>query len=373
MELEDNYKRLLIGQLREELTKEEQKELFAWIYRSPKNKKLFYELKDIWDSSLITRPKNEERQQEEWAKLWNEIEKLEQQSKQRAPHFWKTKLKEGYKIAAALVVAVGLSWFLFSQFQKTDYNTLVVPYGARTNITLADGTKIWLNSGTTLKYPTVVDQKNVDVFLEGEAFFEVTHINHRKFNVKTSSLNIQVLGTSFNVKSYEDDEQIETTLVNGSIKIEGMLDDQSFKEPILLKPHQQATFIKGTKDFQIKRVAKRKEHEKNTDLPVDTNLVRIKSKPSLTIFEKVQVEDYTSWKDHVLVFKSERLDDLVKQMERWYNVEIVIKDERLKSSRYTGTFDNETIEQAIEALSLSLPFDYKIDKNHIEILTQKNS
>lgn len=371
MEVEDKYKRLLIGQLREELSKEEQKELFRWIYDSPQHKKLFYDLKDIWDSSKVIQAQDESRQQMEWVKLWTEIEKLEQKTSPQTKNTWRVKLREVYKIAAVMVVAFGLSWFLIKQMQQGNYNTLVVPYGAQTNITLSDGTQIWLNSGTTLKYPENVDQKKVDVFLEGEAFFEVAHLKNRTFNVKTSSLNIQVLGTGFNVKSYADDDQIETTLVHGSIKIEGTLDDKTFEEPILLKPNQQATFIKGTNDFKIKRVAEKTTPEEKTTVS-EPKPIPLKTKPSLTIFEKVKVEDYTSWKDHVLVFKSERLDDLVKQMERWYNVEINVQDKSLQNSKYTGTFENETIEQAMEALSLSLPFDYTIDKNQIEILTKKN-
>lgn len=371
MEVEDKYKRLLIGQLREELTPKEQSELFAWVYESPQHKQLFYELKDIWDSSRIVQPKNIERQQEEWAKLWTEIEKLEKKTNTSKGFLWSRNLREVYKIAAILLVAFGASWFLLNQFQKDTYNTLEVPYGARTNITLTDGTQVWLNSGTTFKYPANLNQKDVEVFLEGEAFFEVAHLKNRKFNVKTSTINIQVLGTSFNVKSYTDDDQIETTLVNGSIRIDGQLDNKTIKEPILLKPNQQATFIKGTTNFQITRIAEKQQEEDS--LSVQEPIVASKSKTSLTIFEKVKVEDYTSWKDHVLVFKSERLENLTKQMERWYDVKIEIKDESLKSSRYTGTFENETIEQAIEALSLSMPFDYTIDKNQIKILTKKNS
>ncbi len=372
MDVEDKYKRLLIGQLREELTQKEQNELFAWVYESPRHKKLFYELKDIWDSSKIVQPKNKERQQEEWAKLWTEIEKLEKKTDTTKNFLWSRNLREVYKIAAILVVAFGASWFLLNQFQKNEYNTLEVPYGARTNITLTDGTQIWLNSGTTFKYPANLDQKDVDVFLEGEAFFEVAHVKNRKFNVKTSTINIQVLGTSFNVKSYDDDDQIEATLVNGSIRIDGQLDNKTIREPIFLKPNQQATFIKGTTDFQIKRLAEK--HRQDDSLAIqEPTAIPLKSKASLTIFEKVKVEDYTSWKDHVLVFKSEPLVNLVRQMERWYDVKIEIKDESLKNSRYTGTFENETIEQAIEALSLSLPFDYTIDKNQIEILTKENS
>jgi len=372
MEVEDKYKRLLIGQLREELTPGEQHELFAWVYESPQHKKLFYELKDIWDSSKIVQQKHNDRQQEEWAKLWTEIEKLEKKTNASEGFLSSRNLREVYKIAAILIVAFGASWFLLTQFQKDAYNTLEVPYGARTNITLTDGTQVWLNSGTTFKYPAKLNQKDVDVYLEGEAFFEVAHLKNRKFNVKTSTINIQVLGTSFNVKSYTDDDQIETTLVNGSIRIDGQLDDKTIKEPILLKPNQQATFIKGTADFQVTRIAEKQGQEDSLSTH-ETIAAPHQSKTSLTIFEKVKVEDYTSWKDHVLVFKSERLENLTRQMERWYDVKIEIKDESLKNSRYTGTFENETIEQAIEALSLSLPFDYKIEKNRIEILTKKNS
>lgn len=372
MEVQDKYKRLMIGQLQGDLNQEEQKELFAWVYGDSRHKNLFYELKDIWDSSRTVGDNYENRQQDEWAKLWNEIEKLEKSSKQKTPFIYNKSVREFIKVAAILIVAFGLSWFVIDKVQQTNYNTINVPYGAKTNITLADGTQVWLNSGTVLKYPSVVKNKDVEVYLEGEAFFDVAHVKKRKFNVKTSTINIQVLGTRFNVKSYEDEGVVETTLERGKISIDGKVGNKVIENPIILKPNQQALLVKGNSSLNVMDINKKEiDKQGKNQMTTEAGSSKHKGVPSLTIAKKVETELYTSWKDNKLVFKSETFDELTQKMERWYDVKIFIHDEKLKTSKYTGTFEEENVEQALQALSMSLPFNYDIDKNRIDIYKTK--
>jgi ferric-dicitrate binding protein FerR (iron transport regulator) len=147
------------------------------------------------------------------------------------------------------------------------------------------------------------------------------------------------------------------------------------EKPILLKPREQATLIKSQGSLSLgqigdkdKQSGQEKLAEHETEIAERTSPVQ----PRLNISESVDIERFVSWKDDKLIFKNEPFESLAKRLERWYDVEISIKDDDLKCSRYTGSFEKETIEQAIRALSISLPFEYKIDKNQIEVIKKKS-
>jgi ferric-dicitrate binding protein FerR (iron transport regulator) len=234
---------------------------------------------------------------------------------------------------------------------------------------------VWVNSGSTLKYPAGFDGKETDLFLDGEAFFEIVKNPKRKVNIKTSTLTIQVLGTRFNVKSYNDEDVVETTLVNGSISITGKVGNRVIEEPILLKPREQATLIKSKGSLSLGQISNHDKQPAREEITKHESEIAGRTspvQPRLNISESVDIERFVSWKDNRLVFKNEALESLTRRLERWYNVEISIEDEDLKYSRYTGTFEKETVEQAIEALSISLPFEYNIDKNQIKIIKKKS-
>jgi ferric-dicitrate binding protein FerR (iron transport regulator) len=250
--------------------------------------------------------------------------------------------------------------------EKTEYTTVKVPYGAKSEVELPDGSKIWINSGSSLKYPARPDEKEVFIYLNGEAFFDIVKNEKRKLNVQTSTINVQVLGTAFNVKSYDDDDLVETTLVRGRISITGKVGNRTI-EPVYLKPNQQVRLIKGKPevmvgDFKVKS----ESYEIKSD--GQANPVR---EASMKVSDEIDLETVTCWKDNRMIFKCESFSELARKMERWYNVKIIIEDEGLKESKYTGVFEKETIEQAMNALSLSLPFTYRIEKNEIHIIKRK--
>ena len=149
--------------------------------------------------------------------------------------------------------------------------------------------------------------------------------------VHTGDLDVRVLGTSFNVKSYPGEDFTETTLVEGSVK----LSNRDSKETVVLKPRERAVLVKDKKLFYVK--------------------------------ENIETELYTSWKNGKLVFKREKFEDLAVKMERWYNIRITISNKRLSNERVTGIFEKESVEQALRALQISVPFQYEIRKNNILI------
>jgi transmembrane sensor len=268
------------------------------------------------------------------------------------------------RYAAVLLAAVIISYtiFYFSTAKKSlpaaHKYEISVPIGSKSEISLTDGTKIWLNSGSKLTYNDYSGAETREVFLEGEAFFDVVENKNKPFIVRTTDICIRVLGTKFNVRSYPDDNIIEATLVSGMIEIEEINPGREQKMNITLRPNQKVTFTKR---------ARRTESDK-------TSNEKLSAKPveKISIVKKVDPEIITSWKDNKLIFNNEPFKSLLPKLERWYNVEIQLSDTSIYGYRYTGMFEKETVEQALDALKLATPFDYTIDKNKINIITAKN-
>ncbi|MCR8669012.1 FecR domain-containing protein [Aestuariibaculum sp. M13] len=212
--------------------------------------------------------------------------------------------------------------------EQPKINTLNVPVGGVYQIKLPDGTKVWLNSATSLEFPErfVGDQRVVT--LKGEAYFEVTK-SKRPFIVKTNSADITVLGTQFNVSSYDDDEYFSSTLVEGSIALNSNLKDQS---STILAPGQRAVIEKMNPSIDV--------------ASVDTQV-------------------YTAWKEGKFYFERESLEQILVKMSRWYNVDVIIENESLKSETFTGVaYKNKQVDYLLNMISKTTKVNYKITKNN---------
>ncbi|PKQ63263.1 hypothetical protein BZG01_16205 [Labilibaculum manganireducens] len=185
--------------------------------------------------------------------------------------------------------------------QKITYNSLVVPRGGEYQLQLEDGTKVWVNSETRLRYPTQFADNKRMVLLEGEAYFEVSKDKNRPFIVKTQGVDVRVLGTHFNISSYADEDAIRTTLVEGSVSV---MDNKNPDENLLLSPGHQAVFSKKSGDLENKKV--------NVDL-------------------------YTSWKDGKFVFQESSLTDIMNRVSRWYDVKVFYQNKEAGDLNFTGT------------------------------------
>lgn len=258
------------------------------------------------------------------------------------------------KVAALFLLLAGSAYLLtlyFQHLQAPAPQPLASKHnnkGYRSRIMLTDGSVVWLNADSELKYPESFEGSTErKVFLTGEAFFEVAPDAQRPFFISTSKMNIRVLGTSFNVKSYPDDVKHETTLVSGAIEV--VLNDRPDAK-IRLKPNEKLVIPNTSPDTL-------------TGSPQPALMI---SKP--TYFpDKDSAMIETAWKEDRLIFRGERFEDLALQMERWYNVEIAFKDKDLADLRFTGIFRNEKLETALQALQLTEPFKYKIDNGHVII------
>jgi len=225
--------------------------------------------------------------------------------------------------------------------------------GSKTNFVLPDGTAGWLNSNSVILYSTNFKDSR-RIFLTGEALFNVKHIKNKPLYVETKDIKIKVIGTRFNVKAYPEDKSIVTTLIKGKLEIE-TLNSRKGREKVYLKSNQKFIY---NKDY-IKEKTEIKKDEKSYDRIFVLKINRVEN-----------LEYDTAWIANKLIFKNEPFGSLVVMLERWYNVEIKLIDSALFNYSYTGSFENETIEQALTALRLANPiFDYRIDKNKIEIFS----
>jgi ferric-dicitrate binding protein FerR (iron transport regulator) len=204
---------------------------------------------------------------------------------------------------------------------ETAWAEIKCPAGVRTEFLLPDGTTGFLNNRSTLKYPVNFGE-NREVYLSGEAFFNVAKSKKSRFRVITSNLESEVLGTSFNMMAYEDQAYQEITLKAGRLKIL----DKKRKELFALLPDQQFIFDTLKKQFVIKQV---------------------------------NADNYTSWTEGKLIAQNEPFEDVAKKLSRWYDVEITIEDPALKDSRYYVKFEDEPLSEVLKLLTITAPIEYE--------------
>ena len=271
------------------------------------------------------------------------------------------------RYAAVCLLAWGAQWYWLTQLSEsstgsqTSYNEITVPHGSKSMIVLGDSTKVWLNAGATFRYPTNFERKGREIFLEGEAYFEVKKDEHRPFLVNMNGMNIKVHGTKFNVRAYAGDSRLETALLEGSIEVIGVKSEQGKNDNLFLKPGQKLVLFKEiNKDDAIL------DHQGDSFVGLDP--VKIE-RAELT--NLLSAENEIAWRADKLVFERQRFDEVKTKLERWYGVTIDIQDSSILNYRFTGTFDQETFEQAIGALKHAASFDYELNKKHVIIRKNK--
>ena len=269
-----------------------------------------------------------------------------------------------YAAAAVFIVAVIFLYPLIADTGKTNevespirpFNEITINPGSRTKVQLPDGSQVWVNSGSHLTYEGNFKGNTREVQLDGEAYFDVAKDASRPFIVHTSGIDIKVLGTAFNVKAYKTEPTIEATLIHGSIEVINKSQPGSAK--IMLKPHEKLVYNK----YVIKDI---KDYKADIQPVADSFSIIIKPLRK-NIADNDIVE--TAWVYNKLIFEDERFADLALKMERWYNVKISIENEKLKDYRISGTFVNETDEEAVKALQLLVSFSYSIKNNEVKII-----
>ena len=326
-ELRNNFEDLRSGRLSEK----EQKEFLAMFHQAgleyDLKKELYQELENIQeviadDNEIQTR----------FDRMWNRIESVKKQVPKRT-------LNLSYAYWAAAILMLGfilgnLVHLVRESVTEMAYYTAIAPKGSVSETILPDGTIIFLNAGSEIKYASNMDIKSREVYLKGEAWFDVEKSKEIPFIVHTSYYDVRVMGTEFNVRAYIEDAEVITTLEKGSIE------------------------VTSTNDFKI---------EKNVTLNPGEQLVYNKQKNSLFV-SQVNPGIYSSWKDNKLIFINMSLKELIILLERKYGVEIAVKDSDILKFHYDGTIRNETIMEVLNILQKTLPINYYIENQKVVIM-----
>ena len=203
----------------------------------------------------------------------------------------------------------------------TGWGEISAPKSARIKFSLPDGSTGWLNRGSTLKYPLSFS-KNREVQLTGQAFFEIKHDEVNKFTVKTKYLDVMVKGTSFDVAAYNDEKDVDVTLVQGSVQLSGI----GIEEPIVMVPNEQVKYHIANKTVNKQKVAP---------------------------------QNFTAWKEGKLMLRNANIEELGKQLSRWYNVDVTIQNSHNVDILYRATFEDENLDEVLRLLKLSSQLDYR--------------
>ena len=217
-----------------------------------------------------------------------------------------------------------------NDFDVANYSTVVVPRGGFFNVTLSDGSKIWLNSKSKLRFPFKFSGKERKVWLEGEAYFDVSK-DTIPFIVSTENQNVTVLGTIFNITAYPEDSFVTTALISGRVKVQNFLKDST----IFLEPGECATYYKESWKF-----------DKYSD----------------------DVQLYTLWKEGVFKFRDERLEDIVKILKRWYYFDVQYENEEIKDMRFNViALKNNPLDNVFKLLQSTTSFRYNRDGSRFHL------
>lgn len=355
---------MIFKYLSESASEEEAGKLVEWLKESRENRIAYFTLKKIW---LNTRNGgySEKYVDDSWnrLKLRTTLQSVKNVKDAGMSHINIKKLA----VAATILALIGISSFLGIQLRNlSEYDqTMVeidVPLGARTNISLPDGTDVWLNAGSNLTYRSDFGRKDRTVSLTGEAYFDVKPGGSNVFKVNTRDVDIRVYGTQFNIKSYPEEDVTETTLVKGLVEV-SITDPGIRSQPVFLEPKQRIVYSRDGGGILIEE-----EEEEDVNEKIIIEEIPLKSTlPTLSLSKVVNVDEYTSWKDGRLTFRSESLETLTSKIERFYNVNITFSDDSIKSLKYTGTLEEVTIEEVMRAIASSSEINYKIQKNQITL------
>jgi transmembrane sensor len=295
-------------------TLEEKEAIMHWMESDPGNKQFLLKERKLYNAVL----------------LHGEDKQVQQQAG-RQQYFLRRGIARFLRVAAMIVVAFGLGYFW--QSEKTEgpiaMQTISVPAGQCVNVTLPDGSNIWLNAQTTIQYPVSFNKENRQVKLDGEAYFNVAKDSKRPFIVNTKECSVEVLGTKFNIDAYSSRDKFETVLMEGSVKV-SMLDDPT--QAVSLKPNN-------------------KVYRSNGKL----------------LTQKVSNYERYRWKEGLICFVDEPFKVVMEDFEKFYGLTIVVNNQKVTQYLYTGKFkQTDGVDYALSLLQKNIHFTYQRDReNHI--------
>ncbi|GHU89295.1 anti-sigma factor [Bacteroidia bacterium] len=323
---------LIAGYLSQDLSEEGLKELETWINESSENKRHLQHIREIWFSAGSLSGKENFDRNKAYHRFLIRTGKINETSHRKIP------LRILWQSAAAVALLVIVSYVSFRQGNeqlKSRFTDIVVeaPLGSRTKTYLPDGTLVWLNAGSRISYSQGfgVDNRNVD--LSGEGYFEVNKNEKLPFSVKTDEIHVNVLGTKFNFRNYPNDEEATVSLLEGKVLVKNHIKEG---ENIKMEPNQEVFLDKKNGSMRI---------------------------------IKVNARNTTEWTNGYLFFDEELLPDIVKELERSYDVKIIITHPDMEKLRFYGNFTRkeQSIEEVLDMLGSTGKIKYSVNGKEIRI------
>jgi len=365
-----HFNSLFAKKLAGEASPEELRELDQYLQAHPEEQYVQEIVTNWWESGLSVNTKTEENDESRFNRILMQSASSQRQAdrEMQQPASVRGLFYSGWKkwavaaVMAGLVFFGGRSLFYNSAVTTEPENEIVAKRGTKSRLLLPDGTQVWLNSDSRIIYTNFFNDTLREVRLEGEAYFDVVKDPARPFIVHTSGIKVRVLGTAFNIKSYPQDPTIEATLVRGLIEVEKNNQPQSSR--IMLKPNEKLVYNK-TQDSMVEAGFVTVEKAAGPERPIAKPESISISTLSKNIADSIRVE--TSWVYGKLVFDGETFRDLAPRMERWFNVKISFRNEKVAGYRFTGVFEHENIREALHALQLTASFSSTVNGNEVWI------
>ena len=320
------YRSLILKELKGEASPEDSLHINKWINESPENLKI-YNL--MWSSYALVSPDHVQIVTDKEA-AWSRIG-----AKITFPRKSRSLFIHLSKIAAAvlfILFGVGYQYYRAEKIPAeilNQYSTIIVPEGQKSMVVLPDGSNVWLNSGSCLKYKSNFNNSIREVEIEGEAFFEVKKDKSKMFKVHTGAINIEVYGTAFNIKNYKEEKKLEVTVEDGNVGVV-----KQGAQLANLTKGRQATIYEGKNEVNL---------------------------------SNAKVDIVTAWKNNELIFDGTPFEEGIRYLERWYGVNIKIEDKMQKKHIYTFKVKTESLRELLKLLQVITPLTYKIDGKNVTI------
>ena len=314
---------IIINFLNREESASEKSDLEKWLNSSKKNVELFRQIEQTW---VISKSQDTDFQidtKKAWAKI-------QQQLPTNTPQITSNKFelfREYWKYAAIILFSF-LTWSLYTYFDSNQQYMLVETNSLqKKSIKLSDGTQVWLNQNSTLKYPEQFEGEERHLYFTGEAFFQVTPNPEKPFIISSNKLTIKVLGTSFNFRAYADESQKELSVVSGKVSFK-----HKKSKALIVKAQEKAVFDKVSRQFK---------KQSSGD------------------------ENFLAWKTGKLVFKDQTFQEIARELSRYYQTDFVIKNSNLRKEKLTVSFDNQQLSEVIKVLEATLNAQARLKKKRV--------
>ncbi len=310
--------------------RKEPNELLDWVGKSEENKKKFIGYRNLW---ALMQQGNELDSEMVSSELQHFKKRIHKNNRRVILYSFRK-----YAAVIVFLLTLGGGYFLGHNSLRNvndTYTTITCAFGDKTAMVLPDSSKVWLNSGSTLRFNNNFQQRKREVFLEGEAYFSVEKDKTRPFRVTTPEASVEVLGTEFNLKAYPEEKEVSATLITGKINFSSS--------------------------------------QKKTTLLPNQKLVYNKNNQKTTVYKLSDSYPEIEWKDGRMVFRNESLESLELKLERWFDVDIAFADEAVKKQCFTGSLERESILDALYYFKFSKYVDYSIKGNEITFFSANES